>query len=177
MKVDRFCSAEAQAAGASRAPAAPCERGRLAGRPRRRALGRGTAAIGAAQPGGLRLATTESRWGALEDATCRLRARARVGNLTRMPDASRTCSPRVVRRCAPATRRLRPSSCARRSALWRGRPFEDAAYEQFTQVEAARLEALRLACLEERVEADLARGEHAGLVAELETAGSAPPAA
>ena len=60
-------------------------------------------------------------------------------------------------------------------ALWRGRPFEDAAYEQFTQVEAARLEALRLACLEERVEADLARGEHAGLVAELETLVSRHP--
>ena len=53
-------------------------------------------------------------------------------------------------------------------ALWRGRPFEDVAYEQFVQVEAARLDELRLACLEERIEADLARGEHAGLVAEVE---------
>jgi predicted ATPase/DNA-binding SARP family transcriptional activator len=54
-------------------------------------------------------------------------------------------------------------------ALWRGRPFEDVAYEPFVQVEAARLEELQLACLEERIEADLARGEHAGLVAELES--------
>jgi predicted ATPase/DNA-binding SARP family transcriptional activator len=53
-------------------------------------------------------------------------------------------------------------------ALWLGRPFEDVAYEPFVQVEAARLEELRLACIEERIEADLARGEHAGLVAELE---------
>jgi predicted ATPase/DNA-binding SARP family transcriptional activator len=53
-------------------------------------------------------------------------------------------------------------------ALWRGRPFEDLAYEPFVQVEAARLEELRLACIEERMEADLARGEHASLVAELE---------
>ncbi len=51
-------------------------------------------------------------------------------------------------------------------ALWRGRPFEDVAYEPFVQVEAARLEELRLACIEERIEADLARGEHDGLVAE-----------
>jgi predicted ATPase/DNA-binding SARP family transcriptional activator len=53
-------------------------------------------------------------------------------------------------------------------ALWRGRPFEDVAYEPFVQIEAARLEELRLACIEERIEADLARGEYAGLVAELE---------
>jgi predicted ATPase/DNA-binding SARP family transcriptional activator len=53
-------------------------------------------------------------------------------------------------------------------ALWRGRPFEDVAYEPFVQIDAARLEELRLACIEERIEADLARGEHAGLVPELE---------
>jgi predicted ATPase/DNA-binding SARP family transcriptional activator len=60
-------------------------------------------------------------------------------------------------------------------ALWQGRPFEDVAYEPFVQVEAARLEELQLACLEERIEADLARGEHAGLVAELETLVSRHP--
>jgi predicted ATPase/DNA-binding SARP family transcriptional activator len=54
------------------------------------------------------------------------------------------------------------------AALWRGRPFEDVAYEPFVDVEAARLDELRLACIEERIEADLARGEHASLVAELE---------
>jgi predicted ATPase len=53
-------------------------------------------------------------------------------------------------------------------ALWRGRPFEDVAYEPFVDVETARLGELRLACIEERIEADLARGEHASLVAELE---------
>ncbi|MGE5433223.1 MAG: BTAD domain-containing putative transcriptional regulator [Candidatus Doudnabacteria bacterium] len=60
-------------------------------------------------------------------------------------------------------------------ALWRGRPFEDLAYEPFVQVEATRLEELRLACVEERVEADLARGEHAGLVAELEALAARHP--
>lgn len=60
-------------------------------------------------------------------------------------------------------------------ALWRGRPFEDVAYEPFVDVEAARLEELRLACVEERIEADLARGEHASLVAELEALAARHP--
>jgi DNA-binding SARP family transcriptional activator len=59
--------------------------------------------------------------------------------------------------------------------LWRGRPFEDVAYERFIQVEAARLEELRLACVEERVEADLSRGEHAEVVAELEALAARHP--
>src|SRR6266545_4043839 len=53
-------------------------------------------------------------------------------------------------------------------ALWRGRPLEEFAYEGFAQVEIARLEELRLACLEERVDADLACGRHSELVGELE---------
>ena len=53
-------------------------------------------------------------------------------------------------------------------ALWRGRPLEEFAYEGFAQLEIARLEELRLACLEERVGADLACGRHSELVGELE---------
>jgi DNA-binding SARP family transcriptional activator/tetratricopeptide (TPR) repeat protein len=53
-------------------------------------------------------------------------------------------------------------------ALWRGPALEDAAYESFAQAEARRLEELRLICLEERIEADLALGRHADLVGELE---------
>ena len=53
-------------------------------------------------------------------------------------------------------------------ALWRGPAFADFAYEPFVQAEAARLEEARLACLEERVEADLALGEHGELIGELE---------
>jgi DNA-binding SARP family transcriptional activator/DNA-binding beta-propeller fold protein YncE len=53
-------------------------------------------------------------------------------------------------------------------ALWRGRPFEDVGYESFAQVEIERLEERRLAAVEERIEADLALGHHAELVAELE---------
>jgi DNA-binding SARP family transcriptional activator/DNA-binding beta-propeller fold protein YncE len=53
-------------------------------------------------------------------------------------------------------------------ALWRGKPFEDVGYESFARVEIERLEERRLAALEERIEADLALGKAAELVAELE---------
>ena len=52
--------------------------------------------------------------------------------------------------------------------LWRGSPLADFAYEPFAQPEIARLEELRLAALEARIEADLALGRHRELVAELE---------
>ena len=53
-------------------------------------------------------------------------------------------------------------------ALWRGPALGDLAYERFAQDGAARLEELRLAAVEERVEADLRLGRHVELVAELE---------
>jgi len=53
--------------------------------------------------------------------------------------------------------------------LWRGPPLADLAYEEFALGEVARLEELRLATLEERIEADLALGRHSELVPELET--------
>jgi YVTN family beta-propeller protein len=53
-------------------------------------------------------------------------------------------------------------------ALWRGPPLADFASEPFAQTEIARLEELRLAAYEERIEADLALGRHAELVPELE---------
>jgi DNA-binding SARP family transcriptional activator len=52
--------------------------------------------------------------------------------------------------------------------LWRGQPFADFLYEPFAQAEIARLEEARLACLEERIEADLALGRHGELIGELE---------
>jgi DNA-binding SARP family transcriptional activator/tetratricopeptide (TPR) repeat protein len=53
-------------------------------------------------------------------------------------------------------------------ALWRGAPLAEFAYHGFAQSEIARLEELRVACLEERIETDLGRGRHAELVGELE---------
>jgi YVTN family beta-propeller protein len=54
-------------------------------------------------------------------------------------------------------------------ALWHGPPLADLAYEQFAQGEIARLEELRFAALDERIEADLALGRHLDLIPELET--------
>ena len=51
--------------------------------------------------------------------------------------------------------------------LWRGPPLADLAYESFCQAEVGRLEELRIAALEERIEADLALGRHAELIPEL----------
>jgi DNA-binding SARP family transcriptional activator len=52
--------------------------------------------------------------------------------------------------------------------LWRGRPFADVVHEDAVSPEAARLDELRLAALEERLEADLVLGRSSELVPELE---------
>ena len=54
-------------------------------------------------------------------------------------------------------------------ALWRGPPLSDFAFEPFANPEIARLDELRVTCLEERVEEDLAAGRHAAVVGELES--------
>jgi DNA-binding SARP family transcriptional activator len=53
-------------------------------------------------------------------------------------------------------------------ALWRGPALADIAYEPSVQTEVARLEELRLAALEERIDADLASGRHTQLVGEVQ---------
>lgn len=53
-------------------------------------------------------------------------------------------------------------------AVWRGPALADFAYEPFAQAEIARLEEVRVAALEDRIDADLASGEDARLVGELE---------
>jgi DNA-binding SARP family transcriptional activator len=60
-------------------------------------------------------------------------------------------------------------------ALWRGAPLAEFAYARFAQVESSRLAERRLAVLEERIEAELALGAHADLVAELDTLATAHP--
>ena len=52
--------------------------------------------------------------------------------------------------------------------LWRGAPLADLAYESFARPAIERLKEIRLAALEQRIEADLALARHAGMVAELE---------
>ncbi len=52
--------------------------------------------------------------------------------------------------------------------LWRGPALADVRFERFAQSEIVRLEELRLACSEARIDADLALGRHADVVPELE---------
>jgi DNA-binding SARP family transcriptional activator len=64
---------------------------------------------------------------------------------------------------AEASQRLRDAL-----SLWRGPALADFAYESFAQAAIARLEEIRLAAVELRIEADLALGRHDELVGELE---------
>jgi len=52
--------------------------------------------------------------------------------------------------------------------LWRGDPLADLTYESFAQASIERLHEIRLAALEQRIDADLALGRHNELVPELE---------
>jgi energy-coupling factor transporter ATP-binding protein EcfA2 len=60
-------------------------------------------------------------------------------------------------------------------ALWRGPVLADFAYEPFAQPAIARLEELRLAALERRIDADLRLGRNGTLVGELEELVAAHP--
>jgi len=53
-------------------------------------------------------------------------------------------------------------------SLWRGPALAEFAYRRFAAGETARLEELRLVCIEERIDGDLERARHAELVGELE---------
>jgi DNA-binding SARP family transcriptional activator len=65
---------------------------------------------------------------------------------------------------ADASERLREAL-----TLWRGPALADFAYESFAQSAIARLEEVRLAAVEVRIDAELALGRHDALVGELET--------
>ena len=60
-------------------------------------------------------------------------------------------------------------------ALWRGAPLSDFVYEPFAQAEAARLKELRVATIEDRIEADLRAGQAAELVSELQALSAREP--
>ena len=64
---------------------------------------------------------------------------------------------------ADASERLREAL-----SLWRGAPLADFTYETFAQTAIARLEEIRLAAVELRIESDVALGRHDELVGELE---------
>ena len=60
-------------------------------------------------------------------------------------------------------------------SLWEGRPLADLEFEPFARVEVERLEELRLAAVEERIDAELALGRQPALVSELETLAAEHP--
>src|SRR5262249_5542779 len=53
-------------------------------------------------------------------------------------------------------------------AMWRGPAFGQLAHEGFAVAEAQRLEELRWATIEDRIDSDLECGHHTGLVGELQ---------
>jgi predicted ATPase/DNA-binding SARP family transcriptional activator len=62
---------------------------------------------------------------------------------------------------------LGASRLRRALGLWRGPAFGEFAYEEFARQPSARLEELRLAALEERIDAELALGRDAEVLSEL----------
>jgi predicted ATPase/DNA-binding SARP family transcriptional activator len=60
-------------------------------------------------------------------------------------------------------------------ALWQGEALSDVLEAPFAQPPAARLNDLRTAAMEDRFEAELELGRHAGILADLETAGAENP--
>jgi DNA-binding SARP family transcriptional activator len=77
---------------------------------------------------------------------------------------------RVRGRAVDASERLRQAL-----SLWRGPALADFGYESFAQTAIARLEEIRLAAVELRIDADLALGRHDELVGELEALVAAQP--
>jgi len=80
-----------------------------------------------------------------------------VARFERLVVEARSADPRT------AAERLREAL-----ALWRGPPLADLAYERFAQAEIARLGELRVAALEQRIDAELASGRHVEVVGDLE---------
>ena len=109
------------------------------------------------------------------------RLRKRLGSevlLTRPPGYAVVVGPDELdvsrfERLVEEARRADPAEAASKLrdalSLWRGPPLADLADEPFAQAEIVRLEELRLSAVEDRIDADLALGRHAEVVAELES--------
>ena len=81
---------------------------------------------------------------------------------------SRRWSPRAGGRSSRATPRTAAAVCGRRWGCGGVRRWRTSPMSRSRRAEIARLEESRLAALEDRIDADLALGEHARLVGELE---------
>ena len=126
-------------------------------------------------------------WGGAPPPTAAKSVQVQVSKLRKQigPDRLATRPPGYVLQVAPSeldlarfhallgeARNAAPAEAAPKLrealALWRGPALADLSYEPFAQAEIARLEELRLAALEQRIDADLAGGSHSELVGELE---------
>ena len=149
--------------GAGAAPA----RGESRGCPRpadRRVVGREPAGDRGQGGPGLRVAATETvTRRRVADAAAGLPARGRAG-------VGRSPQVRGLVAGARGVNAARASALLGEAlALWRGPPLGEFGAEPFARAEAGRLGAMRLAALEDRIDADLALGRHGELVVELET--------
>ena len=81
--------------------------------------------------------------------------RLAAGRARRRPLRAARCGS-GARSSRAASRGRRRRRCGEALELWRGPALADVAEERFAQPEIARLEDLRLSCLSERIEADLA---------------------
>jgi DNA-binding SARP family transcriptional activator/tetratricopeptide (TPR) repeat protein len=118
---------------------------------------------------------------ALQAAVSRLRKAIPAGRLVTQPpgyllvlqpdelDLSRFTELAASGRYELEAGRARTAATRLREALavWRGPALADFRYEPFAQAEISRLEEARLACWEDRIEADLAAGGGGELVAEV----------
>jgi DNA-binding SARP family transcriptional activator len=82
---------------------------------------------------------------------------------------------RLVTEAKPLPAKKRRELLGQALALWRGPALADLALESALAVECARLDDLRLAAIEERVDAELELGANDGLIAELEELVAAHP--
>jgi len=108
----------------------------------------------------------------------RLRTRlgeARDALVTRRPGYALELDALDARRFEALLERARQSDTARAAellrealALWRGEPYADVVPEAWIAGEMGRLDELRLAAIEERLDGELALGRHRAVVAELD---------
>src|SRR5262249_7535521 len=130
----------------------------------------------------------EALWGEAPPGTAQSALHGHVSNLRKLlgPDRVRTRPPGYLLRASGeeldadrfeslvARARMRDDPEERAGGLrealglWQGEVLADLRYEAFVQPEVARLEELRLAAREDRIDAELALGREHELVAELE---------
>jgi DNA-binding SARP family transcriptional activator len=82
---------------------------------------------------------------------------------------------RLVQEAGAAEPQEAAKRLAEALALWRGPALADFAYEQFAQGAIGRLEEVHLLAVEMKIDADLALGRHATLVAELDVLAAEHP--